>query len=97
MNVVYRQIRSTKRTPASLAIEFNISKARINAIQKLKEVEDEMRRQVSRESSLPSSHPPTMMIAKSISLEDSHVVKNFPMHGFLILLTPLVSLPPVIS
>jgi hypothetical protein len=44
---VYAELRSGKKTVGIISTEYNISKARINAIAKLKAVEAEMIRQVS--------------------------------------------------
>jgi DNA transposition AAA+ family ATPase len=45
---LYRDLTAGQKTVGALANDYSVSKARIEAVRKLKEVEAEMKRQVSR-------------------------------------------------
>lgn len=46
-DVLYTEMRRGTKTLGEIATEHNVSKARLSAIKKLKEVEEELKRQVS--------------------------------------------------
>lgn len=46
-NKIYAELRAGQRTVGAISQQFSVSKARIEAIRKLKQVEEEFRRQVS--------------------------------------------------
>jgi hypothetical protein len=45
---LYREMQSGKKTLGEISAEFNVGRARLDAIRKLKEIEAEYRRQVSK-------------------------------------------------
>lgn len=54
MSEIDQELRSGKKTVGQIATQFSVSKARIEAIRKLKEVEAEFKRQVSCKSARPA-------------------------------------------
>lgn len=57
MTQIDQELRSGQKTIGQIATQFSVSKARIEAIAKLKEVEAEFRRQVSCSRETGRSHP----------------------------------------
>lgn len=53
-DVIYRELQRGVKTVGALSAEYSVSKSRIEAIRKLKAVEEEMRRQVSSRSAILS-------------------------------------------
>jgi hypothetical protein len=54
-NILYAELSRGNKTVGQLAEQFSVSKARIEAVRKLKEVEREFKRQVSGHSAVPVS------------------------------------------
>lgn len=53
---LYSEMRKGTKTIGEISAEYNVSKARLEAIKKLKEIEEEFKRQVS----LPDRAPPSL-------------------------------------
>lgn len=56
-NYLYSEIRKGAKTIGEISAEYNVSKARLEGIKKLKEIEQEFKRQVCRLLSLPIHLP----------------------------------------